>query len=323
MPEEAFSEATSVDVCVCTFRRASLAGTLRSLAFQALPAGVRLRVIVADNDEAPTARGWIEADGRRIGLALSYRHCPARNISVARNGALEAATAEWVAFIDDDEEATPGWLAALLAEARSSGAEVVLGPVHAVVGPEAPAWMRDGAFHSTEPVVRANGIHAGYTSNALMRRRAPALDGLRFDLALGRSGGEDTEFFDRAVASGARISYAADAVVTEAVPPERARLGWLLSRRFRSGQTHGALLARRATGTPERFRQVLVAAGKAGACGAGAVVNLARPKRRVFWTLRAALHLGVVSRLCGFTEITQYGDDAPAAPSAVASGGRG
>jgi hypothetical protein len=46
----------AIDVCVCTYRRASLADTLRSIKTQQLPAGSNVRVIVADNDETPSAR---------------------------------------------------------------------------------------------------------------------------------------------------------------------------------------------------------------------------------------------------------------------------
>jgi succinoglycan biosynthesis protein ExoM len=46
----------AIDVCVCTYRRASLADTLRSIKTQNLPTGASVRVIVSDNDETPSAR---------------------------------------------------------------------------------------------------------------------------------------------------------------------------------------------------------------------------------------------------------------------------
>jgi hypothetical protein len=46
----------AIDVCVCTYRRASLADTLRSVRTQNLPTGASVRVIVSDNDETPSAR---------------------------------------------------------------------------------------------------------------------------------------------------------------------------------------------------------------------------------------------------------------------------
>src|SRR3954453_12409000 len=118
----------SVDVGVCTFRRPAVADTLASLASQVLPQGVSLRVIVADNDAEPEARTRVLTAAEAHGLDVVYRHAPARNISLARNACLDAATAEWIAFLDDDETASPGWLAALLAEAQVGGWDAVLGP---------------------------------------------------------------------------------------------------------------------------------------------------------------------------------------------------
>jgi succinoglycan biosynthesis protein ExoM len=64
----------------------------------------------------------------------------ARNISVARNACLDAATAPLVAFIDDDEVASPEWLVALVGTWESSNADVVLGPVQALYGARLCGW---------------------------------------------------------------------------------------------------------------------------------------------------------------------------------------
>lgn len=294
-----------VDVCVCTFRRPRLADTLASIAAQDCDA--KIRVIVADNDDTPSAEPLARATAQRLGLDLDYRHCPARNISLARNCALEAATADWVAFIDDDEIATPGWLAALLARAAETGAEVVLGPVDPIFRQEAPGWLREAGLHATRPVFVRGRILTGYTCNALLRRTAPAVEGQRFRLSLGRSGGEDTQFFDSLVRRGATIAYAPDALVTEGVPPERESLGWLLRRRFRFGQSHGALISAQAGSRARRALQVGLASLKVSYSLAGVALGCTRAPRRAFWMARAALHAGVVARLLGRGEIQQYG----------------
>ncbi len=219
---------TTVDICVCTFRRGSIADTLRSLAALRLPHGMTIRVIVADNDETDAARGHILALGARFGLDMLYVHAPARNISTARNAALDAAEAPWIAVLDDDEVASPEWLIALLDVQRTTRADVVLGPAIARYAPDVPRWMRDGDFHSAYPVVAGGAIRTGYTSNVLFARTAPALAGRRFDVALGRSGGEDTAFFHAAFNAGARIASAPAATVFEDVAGSRATLRWLM-----------------------------------------------------------------------------------------------
>ena len=305
------TDETLISVCVCTFRRQSLAETLRSLARQAVPPRHRVAVVVADNDTEPSARDLANRIAAECGLDLTYVHAPAGNISIARNAALRLATGDWLAFIDDDEEAGEGWLSALIAAADREGADIVLGPVLPVFDAEAPEWMKDGRFHAIFPTIKRGQVTAGYTSNALVRASILREAGLEFDPALGRSGGEDTAFFDTLIGRGARICFAPEAAVSERVPPERARLGWLLRRRYRSGQTHGMILLRSSNGPASRSGQVLLALTKAGVSAAGFVLSVFSPRQRAFWLLRASLHLGVVSRLLGQAEILQYGQTGP------------
>ncbi|WP_371747251.1 glycosyltransferase [Acuticoccus sp. I52.16.1] len=300
---------TAVDICVCTFRRSSIADTLRSLAALRLPHGMTVRVIVADNDETDAARQSIIGLGDEFGLNTLYVHAPARNISTARNAALDAADAPWIAILDDDEVASPQWLISLLDVQRTTRADVVLGPAIARYAPDVPRWIRDGDFHSAHPVVAGGAIRTGYTSNVLFARTAPSLDGRRFDVALGRSGGEDTAFFHDAFNAGARIASAPAAAVFEDVTGPRATIRWLLRRRFRAGQSHGLLLETRGLSRAGRAKQILIAAGKAGICVGGALASFWSAQRVAFWSLRAAMHAGVVSRLFGMRKLAIYGGD--------------
>lgn len=298
--------ATSIDVCVCTFRRPQLADTLRSLAAQRLPAGMRMQVIVADNDDTPSARALSRELAAGLGLRLRYIHCPARNISLARNACLEASNADLLAFIDDDETAPPGWLAALVAVAGMDAADVVLGPVRAIYGDDAPGWMREGDFHSTFPVLVRGEIRTGYTCNALLRRASPRFVGKRFDLARGTTGGEDTEFFDAVWRAGGRIAFAPEAWLEEPVPLSRASFGWLARRRLRVGQTHGSLLRAR-LGLAALPGQAVLALAKAGYSFAAALPVAASPVRRNRTVLRGLMHLGTFGGLAGLREARHYG----------------
>lgn len=304
--EGAAKERASVDICVCTYRRESLASTLRSIADQTGLGARRFRVIVADNDEYPTAEEAILRLGEQLDLPLVYRHAPARSISIARNACLDAAQADWIAFLDDDELARPGWLGALLTEAETGDWDAILGPVLAVYSDAAPAWMRRGDFHSTRPVIRKGAIETGYSGNVLIRRSTVEQHALRFDLSLGRSGGEDVDFFYRLRDTGGRIGFAPEALVDEPVPDIRASLRWLIVRTFRAGQTHGARLARVDPAAGGRIKQAGLAAAKAMACAAAALATLARPHTRNRFITRGAMHLGVLARVAGLREIQLY-----------------
>jgi succinoglycan biosynthesis protein ExoM len=298
-----------VVIGVPTYRRASLAAALASLG-RLDPVGRPVRIAVADNDETPSARAAVETAGAGHPLPVDYLHAPARNISVARNAILaaaEASGARFLAWIDDDETAAPGWLAALLARQAETGAAAVLGPVRGVYGPGAPAWMRRGALHDTRPVTgRGGSVLYGYTSNALIDLAHPAVAGLGFDPALGRSGGEDTAFFKAVTAAGGEIAFAPGALVEEAVPAERAALGWLLRRRYRIGQTHARLFAP-PRGAARRLGAAGVSAAKALAClgmaGLCAFDTLGRNRALI----RGALHAGALAELAGFARLEPYG----------------
>lgn len=290
-----------VDVLMCTFRRDEVAQTLSSLNQQTLPAGVSMRVIVADNDETPSAKARVEA--HPMGCPVLYVHAPARNISIARNACLDHATGDWVAFIDDDEVADPNWLARLLTKAQGSGADGVFGPAIAEYGPEAPDWMRAQDHHSNIPERRGGTVQTGHTCNALLRWGDVAWRDERFDLARGQTGGEDTEFFFRLGALGARYEIEMEAIVTEPVNPKRLTLGWLFRRKFRMGQSYAASEPARLG----RIKLFLSAAGKAGICGLATTAYAVNPAKRQFWALRGALHLGVCAGCLSLRQPQIYG----------------
>jgi succinoglycan biosynthesis protein ExoM len=299
---KAGSDHPSLAIGVCTFRRDSVEQTLASIARQR-PGPIQ--VVVADNDETPEAEGRIRAAAERLGLQLDYRHAPSRNISVARNACL-GVDADWLLFIDDDELAEPGWLETMEREAARGQWDVVLGPVDAVYSEAAPAWMRQGDFHSTRPVVRNGCIDTGYSGNALIRLDFVRRHGLTFDTRLGRSGGEDLDFFYRLHDVGGRIGFTEDARAWEPVPDGRASLRWLLVRTFRTGQSHGARLAKVRPGPAQRALQAGIAAGKAAACALAALAALPRTASRNRFITRGALHLGVVARMAGLRELELY-----------------
>lgn len=293
-------EILSIDVCICTFQRASLSETLASIVQQTGFEG-HVRVIVADNDETPSAAPQVKAFDA-LGLDIHYVHAPARNISIARNACLALVRSDWIAFIDDDEIAAPTWLANLVAAASHSTWSAVFGPVVAIYPSETPAWLRQADLHSTRPVETPRGVDTGYTSNALVRRTA--LAGRVFDIDLGRSGGEDTDLFTRLYSDGARFGTAPDAVVTERVTPARSSLTWLMRRAFRSGQTH----ARRSLQSPlQRVKAIGVAAAKAIICFGLVVLSLHSAARWRASAVRSALHVGAVARLIGIREPRLYG----------------
>jgi len=295
-----------IDIGVCTYRRPELEQTLKSLAKMTVPGNAEIRIIVADNDDSPSAKGRVDAMRASVPHTIVYVHCPSSNISIARNACLDNAKGDFLAFIDDDETASEDWIVRLIETALTTGADAVLGPVKATYGTDAPGWMQRGDFHSTFPVWVGEQIVTGYTCNVLLRLAAPSLAGRHFNLALGRSGGEDTEFFTHMHRMGGKIAYAPAAWVEEPVPAKRATFSWIAKRKFRFGQTHGRLIDV-GTGAAGKIRELALAAAKSGFCALAGLILFFSPVRRNRYALRASMHAGVVVGLLGVREIEQYG----------------
>jgi len=299
----------AVDVCICTFRRPQLARALSSIAEQRNIDDIELRVIVVDNDETPSARALAESTAAAAGLKLTYLHAPARNISIARNACLIEARAEWIAFLDDDEIAEPLWLSRLVTTARCGGWDAVLGPVQAIYRREARDWVRQADFHSSGATWVRGAIRTGHTSNVLIRRAA--IGPLRFDLAYGRTGGEDIDFFYRFSDRGGRIGFAPDAWVQDPVPQEREQFGWVAVRWFRFGQTHAERVLARARTPADRALAVLATSAKVAIYAAASLAALPFEVMRIKAAIRAVMHAGAVARLLGGRVVELYGDSDP------------
>ncbi len=303
MVVEQMTKSVGVDILIATFRRESVVETLRSVAAQKAPPNLSLRIIVADNDETPSARARIAAAARSLALPVTYLHAPARNISIARNACLEAARGRYIAFIDDDEVAGEDWIARLYARALEDGADAVFGPARARYDADAPAWIRMRDYHSNLPARWGRKIETGHTCNALLRWAGTPWRGERFREDKGRSGGEDTEFFFRLREQGALFAIADDAAVFEPVDPRRLSLEWIRTRKFRAGQSYGR------HAPPGRFPVGFAAASaaKAAACGVMAVATAWSRTRSRYWYLRGVFHCGVVSAQIGGRESALYG----------------
>ncbi|MGJ8583315.1 MAG: glycosyltransferase family 2 protein [Marinosulfonomonas sp.] len=295
-----------IEVCVCTFRRPGVTETLASLSRMSVPPKVNVSVLVVDNDTSPSAQENVEAFAKTASLQIRYVHCPSGNISIARNGALEHSDTRYLAFVDDDETVAQDWLLQMVKTARSSGADVVLGPVNAIYGDFAPSWMKSKQIHSTRPVWVNGAIKTGYTCNVLIDREKPAVSELNFDLALGQSGGEDTKYFSQVTTAGGVIVYSKDAYVYEPVPDSRTSFTWLMHRKFRAGQTHGHLTGAGKSGLA-RVKMMMTATAKLGYCTGTALLNLGSETKRNSAFLRGTLHAGTVMGLIGMRELQQYG----------------
>ena len=228
-------------VCVPAFRRPKhLRATLESLAKQRTDRP--FAVVIVDNDamaseSVPVAREFLHA-GRLGGLCLVEPHqgnCHAINAAFATALATFPKARHFL-MIDDDEIASPDWLALMVRAAETTGADVVGGPVWPVFDDAAkqnlerhPAFKPAYETSGSVPMIYGCG-NCLITRSAFERLGAPAFD-LRFNFL----GGGDVDFFTRCRRAGMRFHWVAEAVITETVPETRSRPRWLAQRALRIG----------------------------------------------------------------------------------------
>jgi glycosyltransferase involved in cell wall biosynthesis len=264
-----------VAVCVATFaRRDGLRRLLQSLRGLVLDEEATVaKVVVVDNDPAGSARPVVDAVGD-LPWPLDYVVEPRRGISAARNRAvLQAGPVDFVAFIDDDEWPEPFWLAELLRTQARTHAHVVVGPVVPAFESPPPSWFTKGGFLAPYRYEQDEQLGFAYTGNVLVQSSVLAPAGAPFSERFGLLGGEDTHFFMRVHLSGAKIVWAAEAVVHESVPAARMTASWLARREYRRGNTLSLCLRDLEDSPRRRFKRVAhgllrIGQGTAYACAA-------------------------------------------------------
>ena len=226
---------------IATYRRpAGLARAIDHVAAAVAHAGGTATLIVVDNDGAdPAVAETAARHAAAGGLSLDFSVEQRPGIAAARNAIFARADClgvRWLAMLDDDEWPLPGWLSALEARMDDTGAAVVGGPVMPVFPAAAARLQRIARFWSVQPQMLDGRPFVFCTCNFLVD-----LDAIRdhprplFDDRFGLSGGGDTVFFRSLFNAGHAMAWARDAVMEEDVPPSRASVAWMRTRRFRVG----------------------------------------------------------------------------------------
>jgi succinoglycan biosynthesis protein ExoM len=257
-----------------------------------------LSVAIVDNDREGSAAETVAEIQKIHPAPIHYAVEPEQNISLARNRALTSVDGDLFACIDDDEFAAEDWLLNLYKAITESGADGVLGPVRPAYDQPPPGWLAKGRIQERREFPTGTTLtDAKYcrTGNVIFAKELLAAQDRLFDPRYGRTGGEDIDFFRRAIQSGRRFVWCNEAVVHEVTPPARLKRSYYLRRALlrgvvRSGQ---APLA-----SPDSLKSV-------AACAA---YSLALPfvfvfRNRLFMPLliRASDHAGKLLARCGIT----------------------
>jgi glycosyltransferase involved in cell wall biosynthesis len=148
-----------VDVTVVMSPRERFSGTRRCIESLYEDQSVPFELICIDGGSPPSVSRHLAAESRRRGFRIIRRdHYLTPN--EARNLAIPEVRTKYIAFVDNDVEFTPGWLAALRRCAEETGADIVtpvicIGkPLHSLIhfaGGEAHVLVESGQrfFHES------------------------------------------------------------------------------------------------------------------------------------------------------------------------------
>jgi len=236
MKADSKREADQIAVCVCTYKRPQmLQRLLDDLSVQETGGAFEFSIEVVDNDPSQSAEPVVSAFATRSSVPVTYAVEPRQGICRVRNRAIEYATGNFIAFIDDDEFPDRHWLLELFRACSVDGVDGVLGPVLRHFDETPPQWVIKGNFERRPR--RATGLvldwKEGRTGNVLLKRGSLEPGEPPFDTNFHRGG--DVDFFRRMMAKGRVFIWCDEAIVYESVPPSRWTRSFMLKRALLRG----------------------------------------------------------------------------------------
>ncbi|MFL6275730.1 MAG: glycosyltransferase [Blastocatellia bacterium] len=241
-----------ISAIVCTYNRSRLLAEALSHIVAQQADGLRYEVIVVDNNSTDDTRQVVEGYAAASRCAVRYLSEHRQGVSYARNAAIAAARAPWLAFFDDDVMVARDWLLKIKQRFDAHrDIDYVGGKVLPRWEVAPPAWLLPDNWAPIAAqdygdelfVVDAETTRGLISANLAIRRRAlEAVGGFRTELQRVRDGigsMEDQELLERLAHAGFRGLYAPEIVVWADVP--RTRMTRRYHRRWHRG--HGKFYA--------------------------------------------------------------------------------
>jgi glucosyl-dolichyl phosphate glucuronosyltransferase len=261
-----------VSVVICTHNRAEyLRRSIGSVLEQTCEYPFEL--IVVDNASSDSTRAVTRSFERSPLIRYAYE--PVIGLSHARNSGRRLARGRYIAYLDDDAIAMPGWVHAIVAAFNvTSRVGAVGGRVEPIWEAARPEWLSDTlalglavANWSDQPSLLRD-VSKQWLVGANVAFDAKVLDELGgFDTALGRSGrrllaGEEIVLQRRALERGYACVYYPDMHVRHVVAAARLSKDWFRRRYFWQGVSDAVMeLAERSPSWPTRLFLGIRAAG--------------------------------------------------------------
>lgn len=235
-----------ISAIICTHNRDSYLGAaIDSVLSQEFSAD--FEVIVVDNGSSDRTSEVVKqrvADSR-----LKYIYEPTIGLSVARNTGARVASADILAYLDDDAVASPQWLDSLYSAYQHNSRIAIAGGKVTLLwaaGVKPPKWLSSGLaanlgaydLGDTAIVIQTPGLTPRGLNYSIRRQFLTEIGG--FDPHLGRIGknllsNEELQMTEFALQRGWEVYYLPKALVAHNVAPERLHPSWFLNRGWWQG----------------------------------------------------------------------------------------
>jgi succinoglycan biosynthesis protein ExoM len=237
-----------ITICIPTYKRPQM---LRDLVISIRSCRLNeslikeVNIVIVDNDINKTAEpvvNGLKSDGSTSFLIYYFNH-PAKGLANVRNELIRhgiSLNPDYLVFIDDDEIVTPDWLNQLVYTIESNEGDMAMGPVNPANNNRIPqsilCWMERQDYADN---TQLNFIRTG---NLIINVKSLLKYQIWFEPRFNASGGEDSYFGLQMIKKGAKVFWAAKAIVYETVPDERANLRWLIRRYYSGANIYTSIL---------------------------------------------------------------------------------
>ncbi|MBQ1784950.1 MAG: glycosyltransferase family 2 protein [Gammaproteobacteria bacterium] len=237
-----------VDIAICTYNRASYVANALRLLLPQLPVDGRVGVMVVDNNCSDDTATQVATLQQQWPL-LRYERCRVQGLGHARNHALAATSAPWLAFLDDDAEPADDWVAQLLRLIDDGQFDAFGGVYYAWFAEGQVPWFKPH-YASNDSVVAQGDefrLTSGYFSGGIAAYRAELLrQAGGFPTSLGMHGvaigyGEETAAQRRMAIAGGRLGFSRRWTMRHLVPLRKQRWQWEWQRQFALGRDFWAI----------------------------------------------------------------------------------
>jgi glycosyltransferase involved in cell wall biosynthesis len=138
-----------LDVIISTYNRKELLrSAVRSVLDLSPPKGMRVRVIVADNNSHDGTGDLVAVMAGEFGERLKYLFEPRQGKSYALNSAIAVSDADLIGLIDDDEEIHPEWLNRVSELFQDPKVQYIGGRTKPKLNAPLPPWVPTSDFRA-------------------------------------------------------------------------------------------------------------------------------------------------------------------------------